>query len=179
MEADSRVTKVDVVSRQVREAVRLFFEERDPIVVHTVVASAHQILFDLGKRAGITSAVKNVHALQQEDVQSFLKTINQPFNFFKHADQDPEGAIFLGPLQRLTADFLLDAVVMLQQIAGRIPAEAKVFWAWFVSFYPEEFDDLPKNGEIARMQAMNLGELSFPEIVAVLKMSAVVPDADV
>jgi len=35
------VDKVEVARRQIREAVRLFFEARDLVVIHTVIASAH------------------------------------------------------------------------------------------------------------------------------------------
>ena len=41
--------KLDVIRRQIKEAVRLFFEERDRVVIHTIIASAHQILFVIGK----------------------------------------------------------------------------------------------------------------------------------
>jgi hypothetical protein len=172
------VGKLDVVARQIREAVRLFFEQRDLIVVHTIIASAHQILFDLGTCLGITSVVKNTTALRDDEVQSFLSTINRPFNFFKHADRDPDPTINVGPLERLTADFIMDAIIMLQEVGGSIPMEAKVYWAWFVSFYSEEFDNLPKDGEIAKFQSLELGKLPFSEIVMFLKFTDAVGDAD-
>lgn len=172
------VSKVDVVSRQVREAIRLFFEQRDRIVVHTIIASAHQILFDLGKRSAVGSLIKNTPALNEKEVQSFLSRINYPFNFFKHADRDPDRNIDVGPLERLTSDFIMDAVIMLQRIAGSIPMEAKLYWAWFVSFYAEEFDNLPKNGEIAKLQALELGKMPFSDIVAFLRFAAAMDDAD-
>ena len=127
------IDKQEVVRRQVREAVRLFFEERDPIVIHTLVASAHQILFDLGAPKDIASVVKNTEALRGAELQSFLRPINYPYNFFKHADKDADAKINVGPLERFTQDFIMDAVVMLQRLCGVIPLEAKVYWTWFVS----------------------------------------------
>jgi hypothetical protein len=58
------ITKIDVARRQVSEAVRLFFAERDPVVIHTIIASAHQVLFDVGRSKGISSVVKNTKALK-------------------------------------------------------------------------------------------------------------------
>ena len=70
------IDKLDVVRLQITEAVRLFFEQRDAVVIHMIVASTHQILFDLGKSKGIASAVKNTAALKGEEIQNFLRSIN-------------------------------------------------------------------------------------------------------
>jgi hypothetical protein len=172
------VNKVDIASRQIREAIRLFFERRDEIAIYTIVASSHQILVDLGNSMGVTSFVKNTAALRKEEVQSFLKTINYPYNFFKHADRDPDGTINLGPLKELTPDLLLDAVVMLQRVAGRIPTEAKIYWTWFVSQYPDGFLNLPEDGEVAKLQSLQLGALSFDEIVQLIQLAEVTEGAD-
>ncbi len=163
------IDKLDVVERQIKESVQLFFEGRDLVVIHTIIASAHQILFDVGKLSEIESAIKNIKSLSQAEVREFLKTVNYPYNFFKHADKDPEGKIDIGPLSRLAQDFIMDAIVMLQILKGTIPFQAKVFWFWFVSKYPEEFSNLPKDGEIATMQEANFAALDFEEIALFLK----------
>jgi hypothetical protein len=41
--------------RQVKEAIRLFFEQRGAIVIHTIIASAHQILAVRSQPASWTS----------------------------------------------------------------------------------------------------------------------------
>ena len=56
------------------------------------------------------------------------------------------------------------------RFSGEIPFEAKVFWFWFVSKYPEGFDNLPKKGEIARMQELRLADKSFEEISMFLRL---------
>ena len=158
------IDKLDVVRRQIKEAVRLFFEKRDRVVIHTIIASAHQILFDIGKSKNVKSVVKNTEALRKPEIQKYLKTINYPYNFFKHADQDPEGQINIAPLERFTSDFIMDAIVMLQQMSADIPTDAKVYWFWFVSKFPQEFDNLPDDGEIAKMQREGLAEWDFQTI---------------
>jgi len=127
------IDKIDVVKRQIKESVRLFFEERDPVAIHTLIASAHQILFDLGKIKGIESLVKNTKALKDDKIKDFLRGINYPFNFFKHADRDPDSKINVTPLINLTEDLMLDAIILDQRINGSISFEAKIFWLWFVS----------------------------------------------
>lgn len=172
------IDKLEVVRRQIKEAVRLFFEERDRIVIHTIIASAHQILFDLGKQSHGKSAIKNTEELRNPEIQKYLRTINYPYNFLKHADRDPGGRINIGPLDRLTSDFIMDAIVMLQQIAGDIPTEAKVYWFWFVSKYPQEFDNLPKDSVITKMQSEGLSEWDFQTFYQFLLFSNIMEEAN-
>ena len=54
------IDKNDVVNSQLKTAIQLFFEQRDLVAIHTLVASAHQILFDLGKGIGVESSVKTL-----------------------------------------------------------------------------------------------------------------------
>lgn len=81
------IDKVEIVNRQIIEAIRLFFNERDSVAIHTLIASAHQILFDVGKQKNIQSALKNTASLRKSEVQEFIRKINYPYNFFKHADK--------------------------------------------------------------------------------------------
>lgn len=165
------IGKLDVVRAQLSEAIRLFFEQRDLAVVHTLVASAHQILFDLGKSQGVGSQIKNFANLEIDEVQEFLRAVNYPYNFFKHADCDPEAKIDVGPLFQFTADFIMDGVLMLQRIAGVVPIQARIYWAWFVSYYHEQFENFPRDGVIARLQEQELGSKSFDELASFIRYS--------
>jgi hypothetical protein len=155
------IDKVEVARRQISEGVTLFFESRDFVVINTVIASAHQILIDVGKEQGIVSVVKNPEGMTREEFRKHVRTINEPYNFFKHADKDPKGKINIAPIERFTSDFMLDAIVMLQNISGKIPLEAKVFWSWFVSTYPDEFDNCPKDGSIKHLMSLGLNDGTF------------------
>ena len=168
------IDKPEVAARQLKAGVRLFFRREDPVAIHTLVAAAHQILVDLGKTGNIDSAVKNTSQMGQSKISEFLKTVNYPFNFFKHADRDSDHQIDIGPLSRFTQDFIMDAVVMLQRLSGNIPFGAKVYWHWFVSNYPEGFDNLPKDGEIAKMQRLKVAEMSFEDISTFIKFNDII-----
>ncbi|HPQ44029.1 MAG TPA: hypothetical protein PKZ42_07340 [Syntrophales bacterium] len=168
------IDKHDVVKRQIKEAVRLFFEQRDAVVIHTIIASAHQILIDLGKAKGIESFVKNTQVLKGNEIQNFISLINYPYNFFKHANRDATAKIDIGPLEQFIQDFVMDAIVMLQRLCGDIPIEAKVYWMWFVSKYPEYFDDCPDDSEIKKMQEQGLANWDFPTICQFLTFCDVV-----
>ena len=51
------VTKLQAAERQLRVAIRLFFEGRDLIAVHALATGALQLLSDLGKKHGLTNAL--------------------------------------------------------------------------------------------------------------------------
>lgn len=123
---------------------------------------------------GIESSIKNTATLRQNETQEFLKSINYPYNFFKHADRDSDSQINVAPLERLTADFIMDAIVMLQRLIGVIPIEGKIFWHWFVSKFKEEFDNLPSDSEIGTMQQANLVGWDFQTIAQFLQFCDVV-----
>ena len=108
-----RITKLEVAVRQVKAAVRLFFREDDPVVIHTLIAAAHQILVDLGEIDNIDSVVKNTARLSQAEKRKFLAAVNYSFNFFKHADRDPDRRIDIASLPRFTQDFIMDAILLM------------------------------------------------------------------
>jgi hypothetical protein len=128
-------SKIDVARRQLSTAIRLFFEQRDPVAVHTLVAASHQILADLGDAAGVLSLLKGSNKTAE-----FIRKMNYAANFFKHADNDPDGRINIEPLGRFTAEFLMDAVVLLQRLTNELPIEGKIFWMWFVKKNRELFE---------------------------------------
>lgn len=161
------INKIDVARRQIVEAVTLFFEERDPVVIHTIVCSAHQILVDVGKGKGICGALKNPERLSREEFKSYLRTVNAPYNFFKHADNDPEGRLNIAPIKEFTSDFILDAIVILQLLSNDLPLEGKVFWAWFVGSKPGEFEDCPEGGGDQEHDQSGALRLGLPDNTAV------------
>jgi hypothetical protein len=174
---DVWVDKIDVARRQIKTAVRLFFENGDPVAIHTLVAPAHQVLVDVGEDRGIHGAIKSAKLLQGADAKDYLASINFAFNFMKHADRDPNAKINITPLIRLTSDFLMDAILLLQRVSNDIPIEAKVFWAWFVSTYPEEFEDSLPDGPIQQMQQqMSVEKWDFKTIRQFLDFADVVGD---
>jgi hypothetical protein len=157
------IDKVEVARRQIRETVRMFFGERDPVAIHTLIASAHQILTDIAEKRG----AKCVFVLKN------VQRHNYPFNFLKHADRDPDAKINIGPMLRFSSDFVMDAILLLHQIANDIPIEAEVFWTWFVSKYPQEFANLPEGSEIRKLQEHKLAEWDFRRISYFLEFAEI------
>jgi hypothetical protein len=126
-------TKQDIARRQIIEAIHMFFEQRDPVATHTIISAGHQILTDLARDSDTPSLLRR---------GDNLKTINFGSNFFKHADRDPQGRVNVTPTAALNAEFLMDAVGMLQNVTGSLPVAAKFYFSWFVTKNEELFENL-------------------------------------
>lgn len=128
------IDKREVAARQIAAAVLMFFEGHDPVATHSVVAAAHQILIDLAAQEDMHSIVKGPKAERERHAR-----LNWAANFFKHADRDADGRINVAPLKELTAEFMMDAVYLLQRISSELPLEGKIYWHWFLKTRPELF----------------------------------------
>ncbi|MBI3798197.1 MAG: hypothetical protein HY268_14680 [Deltaproteobacteria bacterium] len=140
-----RLSKIEVAERQLREAIRLFAEGRDPVVVRTVAGTAHQVLNDLTKTRGFGSFIKDSPYLRPEKKREWIEMVNSAQNFFKHADRDPEAVLDFYP--EFTKFLLLDAVEMYLTLRKCLFLEGFVFRAWLYVNYPQFFADQNLRGQ--------------------------------
>lgn len=131
------VNKIEVAERQLTEAIRLFFENRDEVAIHTLVAAAHGVLRDIGKSSGIESTLIDGVPVRETKKREWISIVRRAQNFFKHADHDPDATFEFVTMQ--TTIYLVDAVEMLSAIAESSPIEVAVFRAWFRMKHPEFF----------------------------------------
>ena len=159
-------TKQDIAHRQIVEAIRMFFERRDPVATHTVISAAHQILTDLAKGSETPSVLRR---------SDNLKSINFGSNFLKHADKDPKGRINVEPLAALNAEFLMDAVGMLQNVTGDLPFAGKLYFSWFVTTHEDLFENMPPD-MVPRLGTDTLDPNDFDTIAKFLQYESVFGD---
>src|SRR5689334_4474228 len=88
-----KITKLEAAQRQLAEAVRLFFEQRDIVCVHTLAGAAVRVLSDLAAHRGVANPIRDSDRIRPERRKEFLGVLNAAQNFFKHADKDPH-AVF-------------------------------------------------------------------------------------
>ena len=139
------VTKLEAAERQLRVAIRMFFERKDMIAVHTLAAAAQGVLQDLGRLRGFVSLFEEGAArIIPEKRDEFIQLFRKAQNFFKHADKDPNADLEF--YVDATKFYLLDAARLLVSITGRHNAETAALTAFFVVKYPNFFnlDDMPE-----------------------------------
>lgn len=132
-----KVTKVDAARRQLSTAIRLFFERRDTVSIHTLVSAAQGIMHDLLEKQGPGkgSFLKSATIVRPEKRAEYFKLITDAQNFFKHADREPADAV-LEFYPEPIAFSILDVVDMLQRYTGHHQADAIVFLLWFGVKHP-------------------------------------------
>src|ERR1700722_16662747 len=103
-----KVTKLEASKRQLETAIELWFQDADPVSVHTLTAAARQIVIDLNTKRG--GAPMGADRMENKPKGRKLahKAIAEAENFFKHADNDPEAVLHFST--EATQFMLLEAV---------------------------------------------------------------------
>src|ERR1700674_1131763 len=88
------VSKIDVATPHLNMAIVLYFQDADPLGVHTLAGAAHGILYHLLVRRGGESSARPSDKRAQSFVAEMVIKAN---NFLKHADRDPNDALTFSP----------------------------------------------------------------------------------
>ncbi len=135
------VTKLEVAERQLRVAVRLFFERRDLIAVHTLATAAQEVVRQLAKPHGFKGIYEYVDQLiRPENRKELIDMLRTPQNFFKHAGKDAKQKLEFH--YEVTKFHLLDAVLLCSSLKGLpLAPEFAALIGWFMAKYPDIFID--------------------------------------
>lgn len=130
------ISKLEVAKRHLDEGIRLFFEGRDSLIIHTLTAAAQGILRDVARATGAQhlSILHDHPHIPPEHRKDWINAINAPRNFFKHADNDPYGMLEFD--ETLNETLLLDAVLLYGTVAQKYLSAANVYMGWFTTKNP-------------------------------------------
>lgn len=88
------LTKTEVATRQLDAAIKIFFDAGDMVSTHTLAAASATVFADILKNRGVRSwrdrMIEGEPELSEKEVINILRSAQ---NFFKHADNDPDGLI--------------------------------------------------------------------------------------
>ena len=123
-----RISKLEAAQRQLNRAIRMLFEDDDPICTHTLAGAASTLLADLVEHymPGATWEQKVQEDSRLSQTQ-FFSIARKAQNFLKHADQDPDGALRFDPHD---TDATLTLAVFNAMELGPLSPEADVFQLW-------------------------------------------------
>jgi len=126
------VEKFKAAEEQLITAIDLFFRNKSEISVHTLVRAAHEIFDKLCEHKNLERGVvyECVKGINEKSRKLVLKKISEARNFFKHADNDPEGKIAWNP--ELSVPFIWDATSLYRRLTnGEMPCEILIFSTWY------------------------------------------------
>ncbi len=131
-------SKKDVAERQLNTAIELFFDNQDPISVHTLAAASHNILEVLTRTVRDFEIFQESSCIKPEKKSEVIVLFKRAQNFFKHSDRDASKSIEFVPF--LSEMYLFDCVRMYIALTNQTTAETHVFQLWFIMKYPQYFD---------------------------------------
>ncbi|MDO8734758.1 MAG: hypothetical protein Q7K21_06335 [Elusimicrobiota bacterium] len=134
MKNQIKVGKLESAKRQLETAIILYFNDKDPISIHTLVCAAHEVIADITKKAGGNSLILEGNMIKQEYKNDFRKMVRKAKNFFKHGDNDSNDTIVFNPDMNDT--YLIDTCEGYQLLTGEINPYFVIYRAWFHYKYP-------------------------------------------
>jgi hypothetical protein len=165
-----QLSKTDIARRQLVTAIRLFFDDSDPVSVYTLAANAWEVIDVLCNSNDIDSISNQSrsHIPIGEDLKRDY--INSPYrNFFKHADRDV-GAMLDGFDDQKCDSIIYLAAEDYMRFKKESPLEFQVFQLWYLALFPEKVTDdalakllgsievyFPKLRELARWEQKRIG----------------------
>jgi hypothetical protein len=153
------VDKLEAARRQLETAIALFFDNGDPVSIHTLVRAAHDIIRDLNECADGEPMI----------AEGCSDLVRRPANYFKHADRkgDPDSFLEFKPVVNL--HWMFSAVWTLEKISGEKVSSFIAIQEWFALLVPEIFPSSIPNSTLVKLFEEN-DRRGFLE--AVLKMSS-------
>ena len=145
------ITKIDAAERQIRTAIRVFFEDIDLVSVVTLARAGAEILRDIGLPQGIRDQLLDSEIVVDGKEREYRDWIRREQNFLKHANKDPDATFEFRPdAVPLT---LFCAVDLLWRVGGRDVAETRAFLGWFLATYPDLIKE--EHRDAARARALS------------------------
>ena len=166
------VTKLDAVRRQLETGVILWFHDGDPVSIHTLIAAAYQILYNLNQKRGGSPMMKNGKNIRPEYLREWHRVLAKWENFFKHADRDPLETLLFPP--QVTRTFMLDAIEKYHELAHEQRPLFRLFTSYLAANEPRLFkkeslenfpnDDKLNLAEFSKREFFHYGLLLFRKI---------------
>jgi len=84
-----KIRKIDAAQRQLDSAITLWFQDCDTVATHTLACSAYQIIHDINQDKKGRDLLLDTVVIKDEFRHDFISRVKSSYNFFKHANKDP------------------------------------------------------------------------------------------
>jgi hypothetical protein len=161
------VTKLEVGERQLRVAIRLFFERKDMIAVHALATAAQEVLRQLAKARRIKGTYEHLEQQVRPEMKDALfEVLREPQNFFKHAGKDANKKLKF--YYESTKYHLIDAVELYAALTNRRTPEMAMFFGWFVRKHPHVFKPTDADSQFQRALIARIHSVNFDDFEVIL-----------
>lgn len=138
MDGPIHLNKLDAARRQLKVAIRLLFNDEDPVAVHTLVGAASVIITDLvEKHHPDNSWDKFAQEANKISASEYFQVMRKPQNFLKHARDDDTATFDFDPKDTESVAFW--AVMNLSNF-GTLSIEESVLQLWYLACHAPTLD---------------------------------------
>ncbi len=133
-----KVSKAEAASRQLNEAIRLFFRGGDTIAIHTLAAAAGTVFADIAENQTSGSSWQQGIILQDSALhpKHYFKILRDTQDFLKHADHDPNGVHEFDDLKN---DDLIAVAILDCPSTCPLSTEMQAFQIWYFAAHARRF----------------------------------------
>jgi hypothetical protein len=132
-----KISKIDAARNQLREAIKMWFCDGDLASTHMLACSAHQIIHDINKLTGGRDLIYDSIVVKDEYRKEWIKIIKSPYNFLKHAENDPDPSGEIELDKELTEFFILFSCLGLECLGYKHDNIEGAFIVYFMIYKPE------------------------------------------
>jgi hypothetical protein len=138
----SKIDKLEAASRQLNTAISLWFNDGDTVSIHVLACSAYQIVHDINRSQGGEELIYDSLVLKDEYRRDSINFLKQHYNFFKHAGNDPAGAIEFNPI--ITELFILYTSIGLTSLGHKADEVLCAFNIYYAFHHPNHLTEVGK-----------------------------------
>lgn len=121
------ICKRDAAARQLDVAIKLWFNGEDPVAIHTLACSAYQIVHDLCPEEEL---LYRSLVFKEEYRKKAIRQLKSSYNFFKHANEDPNGVIEFKPVSN--EGFIIFSLMGLVSLGIKPSIPRAAFYSYFL-----------------------------------------------
>jgi hypothetical protein len=151
-----RISKLNAAQRQLRTAITLWFNNGEPVAIHTLACAAYEILHSISKRRDPTrpSLLFDSDRIKDEYRREWVDRMKKEYNFFKHADRDGDTVIEFNP--ELSEWFILYAFLA-RELCGEPASDEEVaFVRWMQVQHPNLLTEAGKQSIASMVSEVDL-----------------------
>jgi len=136
-----KVNKEEAARRQIDAAIRMLFENEDPIAIHTITMAGFRILRDLTASRDDSYMHKMAQSIIKPGMEGkFWGAMNSFSNFLKHAETDSD-EIFDNVQEEVNDVTLVIAALYYQDLGHQFTPEMLTITGWHSIIHPEHIRD--------------------------------------
>lgn len=126
-----------VAQRELEAAIRLLLQHRDHVSAYVLAWAAYDIVGPISRSRGIQSIEEEFEGeLAPASLKDWRKMRRRHYNFFKHADRDPDEVVDDVPRELVEAQIFISNLDFQGAFETLSPIQA-LYMSWFTGVYPQ------------------------------------------